>query len=115
MSDYAAKQVGMSDENDDFPEQLFGRDTDELLDRIVRYCDDPSELEEFEINSEGEPWFAIKTQRPNSLRAYFRHFEADERQMVITHFIRKVHPKLQDGDKMLMREIYDRYSREGGY
>jgi hypothetical protein len=116
LSDEAAKQAGLESEDDDFPEQLFGFDTDELLSRIVGYCDDPSDLDsELEYNSEGTPWFAIKTQRPSSLRAYFRHFESDERQMVITHFIRKLHPKLLPRDKKKMREIYDKYARNGGY
>lgn len=116
LSNYAAEQLGMDSEEDDFPEQLFGYETDELLDRIVRYCDDPSDLVfELEYNSEGVPWFAIKTQRPSSLRAYFRHFESDETQMVITHFIRKTNPKLLPQDKQLMREIYDDYSKNGGY
>ena len=116
LSDYAAKQLGMDGEEDDFPDSLFGFDTDELIARIVRYCNDPSDLKfELEFNSEGYPWFAIKTQRPGSLRAYFRHFESDERQMVITHFHRKTTPKLLPSDKKLMKEIYDDYSKNGGY
>ena len=116
LSDYAAEQLGMAGEEDDFPDSLFGYDTDELIDRIVRYCNDPSSLLfELEFNAEGHPWFAIKTQRPSSLRAYFRHFESDERQMVITHFIRKTNPKLLPSDKKRMKEIYDEYSKNGGY
>lgn len=44
LSDYAAEQVGMSSEDDDFPDTLFGHDTDELINRITRYCDNPGDL-----------------------------------------------------------------------
>lgn len=116
LSDYAAEQVSMASEEDDFPDFLFGFETDELLYRIVCYCNDPSNLVfELEWNAEGHPYFAIKTQQPSSLRAYFRHFECDDRQMVITHFIRKTTPKLLPEDKKRMREIYDDYSKNGGY
>lgn len=116
LSDYAAEQVGMSSEDDDFPDTLFGHDTDELINRITRYCDNPGDLVfEIEYNCEGQPWFAIKTQRPSSFRAYFRHFEADTKQVVITHFIKKEQQKLKNSDKQLMYEIYDEYARNGGY
>lgn len=116
LSNHAADQVGMSSEDDDFPETLFGYDTTELLQRIARYCDNPGDLVfEIEYNCEGYPWFAIKTQRPSSLRAYFRHFDANERQMVITHFAKKEQQKLKDSDKQQMYESYDEYARNGGY
>ncbi|MGN7054717.1 hypothetical protein [Neisseria sp. P0003.S004] len=116
LSDHAAEQVSMSSEDDDFPETLFGHDTDELIQRIVRYCDNPGDLVfEIEYNCEGYPWFAIKTQRPSSFRAYFRHFDANERQMVITHFAKKEQQKLKDSDKQQMYESYDEYARNGGY
>lgn len=69
LSDEAVEQIGFDGEN--LPERICGEDSEELWVRIIRYCDGEKLIEPFELNHEGDPFWAVKTARPESLRAYF--------------------------------------------
>ncbi len=111
LSDNATAQIGYDGEN--LPETICGEDCMELLVRIVRYCDGEPLKEPFELNHEGHIFWAIKTARPESLRAYFWH--DGDKIMVISHFIKKKTQKLTAEDYSKMRRIMDLYNRNGGY
>ena len=110
LSDEAVEQIGFDGEN--LPERICGEDSEELWVRIIRYCDGEKLIEPFELNHEGDPFWAVKTARPESLRAYFWH---DGNNMVISHFIKKTTPKLTSEDHLKMRLIMDSYNRNGGF
>ena len=110
LSDEAVEQIGFDGEN--LPERICGEDSEELWVRIIRYCDGEKLIEPFELNCEGLPFWAVKTARPESLRAYFWH---DGDYMVISHFIKKTTPKLTSEDREKMRLIKYFYNRNGGF
>ncbi|WNU97819.1 hypothetical protein RSJ68_03575 [Neisseria sp. DTU_2020_1000833_1_SI_GRL_NUU_006] len=110
LSDEAVEQIGFDGEN--LPERICGEDSEELWVRIIRYCDGEKLIEPFELNCEGLPFWAVKTARPESLRAYFWH---DGNIMVISHFIKKNTQKLTREDHHKMRLIMDSYNRNGGF
>lgn len=115
LSDKAMKQIGFNRNDIDFPKKICGEDSKELLARIVRYCDGIPLNEPLELNNEGPYFWAIKTARPESLRAYFFHDEDyNGENMVITHFIKKTTQKLTLEDKTKMKLIRDEYIRNGG-
>lgn len=110
LSDEAIEQIGFDGEN--LPERICGEDLEELWVRIIRYCDGVLLKEPFELNCEGPPFWAVKTARPESLRAYFWH---DGNNMIISHFIKKTTQKLTREDHLKMRLIMDSYNRNGGF
>lgn len=112
LSDFAAEQAGLSENSADLPETVCGEDAAELFARIVMFCDGEHLDIPLELNHEGSCFWAVKTARPQSLRAYFWEDGSD---MVISHFIKKQSPKLLPEDNTKMRMIKDSYERNGGY
>ena len=111
-------------------EEIFGIPAIQLMERIKDYADgDPLEEPE-EINKEQEPFWAIKyaycedwdafvandgkVEDLKHLRAYF-YTEAlrYEKLMCITHFKRKMQPKLSPQDTEISREQKKIFQRNG--
>ncbi len=112
LSADAATQLGINADTQDWPDTVCGEDSEEILTRIIMYCDGEHLDVPIELNHEGSCFWAIKTARPQSLRAYFWQ---DDKDMVISHFIKKQTPKLLPEDQSRMRRIKDYYDRHGGY
>lgn len=110
LSETAANEIGFSEADEDLPESICGEESNEIISRIIMYCDGECLEIPFELNQEGHVFWAIKTARPQSLRAYFWHEGKD---MIITHFIKKDTPQLTPQNKTKMHQIRDDYNRNG--